>query len=141
MKKRVLVILAILIGAALIGIAVWWVSPKVFLDDVVAERVDRIEVFDGSTGQSFTVTHEEEIAYIVSNIQSIKTKKDELSSGYDGCRFYLNFYDRAGKKLDSFILNSADTIRSDPFFYRAEHGVFCVDFLQALEEEMPLYHE
>ena len=75
----------------------------------------------------------EEIKYIVENIQGIEMKRDNISSNYDGFSFSLSFKDTDGKTIDSFIVNSADTIRDDPFFYRCEGGL-CFEYLKSLEE-------
>jgi hypothetical protein len=46
----------------------------------------------------------------------------------------MKFYDNSGKEIDSFIINSTDTIRDDPFFY-CGNGDLCFDYLKELEDK------
>ena len=44
------------------------------------------------------------------------------------------YVDENGNEIESFIINSPNTIRKDPFFYRCD-GDLCFDFLKELEEK------
>lgn len=44
------------------------ITPKTFGKGVDPENVDHINVFDGNTGEGFTVDNAEDIKYIVENI-------------------------------------------------------------------------
>ena len=76
----------------------------------------------------------EEIQAIVENIQSTPMKRDKISVNYSGFSFRMNFYGENGRVLDSFVVNSTDTIRSDPFFYCCDGGL-CYDYLGELEAQ------
>lgn len=76
----------------------------------------------------------DEIHYIVENIQNTKMKQDKLSLNYTGYSFRMKFCSETGKEFASFILNSENTIRKDPFFYRCDGGL-CYDYLKELEEK------
>ena len=92
-------------------------------------------MFDGSTGVGFVIDNPEEIQYIVENIQSRSLKRDGFSFGYTGYSFKINYMDVNDKNiLSEFIVNSDDTIRKDPFFYRCEGGL-CFDYLKNMEEK------
>ena len=132
-KKYILYGLAAVVVIAVIIVCIWYFSPQTFLQNVDASDVSSISVFNGSTGKSFTIENTDDIKYIVENIQSIEMKRDNISSNYDGFSFSLTFKDADGKTLDSFIVNSDDTIRDDPFFYRCEGGL-CFEYLKSLEE-------
>lgn len=132
-KKYILYGIAAVVVIAVIIVCIWYFSPKTFLKNVDASDVSAISVFNGSTGKSFTIENTDEIKYIVENIQSIEMKRDNISSNYDGFSFSLTFKDADGKTLDSFIVNSDDTIRDDPFFYRCDGGL-CFEYLKSLEE-------
>ena len=122
-------------GVMLFAIAValiWYVTPKTFLKGISADEVSSIDIFDGSTGKSMTVDNPDDIKTVVENIQSVKMKRGKLSVGYDGYSFSLTFKDKDGEVMDSFIINSADIIRDDPFFYKCENGTLCYDFLNAI---------
>lgn len=112
--------------------AAWYFSPKAFLNGVGVADVKFISVFDGNTGKSFYIDKPEEIKYIVENIQNIKMKRDKISLFYSGYSFRMSFCDENEKVVGHFIMNSADTIRRDPFFYRCD-GRLCFDYLKDLE--------
>ena len=124
----VIAILLVVITATLI----WYVTPKTFLKGISAAEVSSIDIFDGSTGKSMTVDNPDDIKTVVENIQSVKMKRGKLSVGYDGYSFSLTFKDKDGEAMDSLIINSADIIRDDPFFYKCENGALCYDFLNAI---------
>lgn len=130
-KKILLLIIVIVIAAAAIS-AIWYFVPTVFLSRVDSSDVKSISVFDGNTGKGFDISDTDEIRYIVENIQGTKMKKSNVSIGYSGFGFRLHFYDKAGNEMDGFIINSTDTIRKDPFFYRCD-GNLCFDLLKELE--------
>lgn len=60
-------------------------------------------------------------------------KRDSISVGYSGYSFRVQFMDQNGKVIDSFIINSSNTIRDDPFFYRCDGGL-CYDYIKELED-------
>lgn len=125
-----------LIIAAVIAIiaisVVWYFSPRIFLSGVKPSDVKSISVFDGNTGKSFVIDDLTEIKYVVDNIQGIEMKRDKVSVGYLGFCFRMSFNDSDGKEIDSFVINSTDTIRDDPFFYHCNGGL-CFDYLKELE--------
>lgn len=132
-QKTLLSILAVIIVIIVI-LAIWYFLPKSFLRGVSPTDVTAISVFDGNTGKSFTIDNREEIKYIVENIQSREMKKDKISLLHSGYSFRMSFYGEKEKVLDSFIINSPNTIRSDPFFYSCEGGL-CFDYLKELEDQ------
>lgn len=133
MKRKIIVLATIVIIAAII-IGMWYFAPKRFLETVKDSDVISISVFDGNTGKKFVIEDSIEIKQIVENIQSIKMKRDNLSIGYSGFCFSMEFMDENGKIIDSFIINSINTIRDDPFFYRCNGGL-CYDYLKELENK------
>jgi hypothetical protein len=136
MKKGKKIALFILVAAAtVIAIsAAWYFSPKTFLKGMEPSDVSSISVFDGNNGNGFVIEDETEIRYVVENIQSNAMKRGKVSVGYTGYSFSMKFYDNSGKEIDSFIMNSATTIRDDPFFYRCDGGL-CFDYLKELENQ------
>lgn len=132
--KKIPFIMAAAVVVIILFSAVWYFSPTIFLNKVEPSDVTYISVFDGTTGKGFNIHDIEEIRYIVENIQGIKMEKDKISIGYLGYYFRMRFYDETGKEIEHFIINSAETIRKDPFFYRCD-GSLCVDYLNALEDK------
>jgi len=140
MSKRyvsgiILVIILALLVVALSLLGAWYFTPKVFLKGVEADEVDRIEVFDGGTGKRFFVDRDSDILAIVESIKSIEMKRGKISSNYDGFAFSLKFLDKDGKVIDSFIINSLNTIRDDPFFYHTGEGVLPYEHLAEQEKQ------
>lgn len=135
MKKKNIIIISVVAVIVMIAIVigVWYFAPKTFLKNAHSADISAISVFDGSTGKSFIIENPDEIRYIVENIQGIEQERKNLSSNYDGFGFELSFKDSNGKMVDTFIINSADTIRDDPFFYRCDGGL-CFEYLKSLEE-------
>ena len=130
-KFRLIIAITFVFVAAL---AIWYFMPTAFLRKVNPSDIKSISVFDGNTGESFDFSDTDEIRYVVENIQSTIMKKDTLSMGYTGYSFRISFFDENEKEMESFIINSSNTIRKDPFFYRCD-GDLCFDYLKELEEK------
>ena len=130
-KFRLIIAITFVFVAAL---AIWYFMPTAFLSKVNPSDIKSISVFDGNTGESFDFSDTDEIRYVVENIQSTIMKKDTLSMGYTGYSFRISFFDENEKEMESFIINSSNTIRKDPFFYRCD-GNLCFDYLKELEEK------
>ncbi|MGN0312126.1 MAG: hypothetical protein ACI4CC_05055, partial [Lachnospiraceae bacterium] len=134
-RKQKIALTICAIAVAIIAIlATWYFSPRTFLNGVEPSDVSYIDVFDGSTGKSFTIEDSEEIKYIVENIQGIEMKRANLSVNYSGFSFRMDFRGSNGEVIDSFIMNGAQTICDHPFFYRCDGGL-CFDYLTELEEK------
>ena len=133
MRKRRFIFLAA-VSVLLLAALFWWATPVTFLEGIPADKVTSIEVFDGGTGIGFTVVAPEDIQYIVSNLQQASMQREKLSLGYMGTRFRLTFYDDSGVPLETLIVNSANTIRKDPFFYRDPDASLFLDYLVSLED-------
>lgn len=114
-KKLIIALVALVIPVSLII----WTRPNHFLDDIKSENIHAISVRDGSTGKDFEITGQEDITFIVEKIQAQSFKKDGLSIFNMGTLYTMHFYDADKKLIAKFILNSNDTLRKDPFFYKA----------------------
>ena len=112
--KKIRLIIAI-VFVLIAALTIWYFTPITFLS-------------------SFDFSDTDEIRYVVENIQSTKMKKDTLSIGYSGYSFRISFFDENGKEIENFMINSSNTIRKDPFFYRCD-GNLCFDYLKELEEK------
>lgn len=135
MKKKVVIpVIAMLI---LISLAViFYFTPKTFGKNVNPSDVNHIEVFDGQTGVGFNIDNPKDIKYIVENIQSYHMKKDGISFGKMGYGLKITCIDSNGKVIiPEIILNSDNTIRKDPFFYRCAGGL-CVDYIKEIESRI-----
>lgn len=133
-KKKIPLLIIAAVFVLTVILAVWYFTPTVFLSGVKPSDVKSISVFDGNTGKAFDISGTDEIRCIVENIQSAKMKKEKISIGYSGFCFRISFYGEAGQEIESFIINSDNTIRRDPFFYRCNGGL-CFDYLEELEDK------
>lgn len=136
--KKIIFICAV--GVVLISLAIgltWWYLPTTFLADTESADVARIEVFSGTTGQSFAIEDRADIEYIVTKIQDVKMKKTEYSQ-VDGFVYSLSFYATDGTRIDGFILNGSDTIRDGAVRYEAaletDYDALCFAYIKDLEE-------
>ena len=134
MKHKKIRFIIATVFVLIVALAIWYFIPTTFLSKVNPSDIKSISVFDGNTGERFDFSNADEIHYVVENIQNTKMKKDTLSIGYTGFRFRISFFDRNGKEIESFIINTSNTIRKDPFFYRCD-GNLCFDYLKELEEK------
>ena len=123
MKKKI----AILILAAVIlivGGAVWYNAP-INLINLDADDVLEIVVLNGATGNTTHIDDEEQIRYIIENLNDVVVKRSKLSVGYVGYSFRVTIYLVGGDEADgrnNFIVNSEYSVRKDPFFYTVTEG-------------------
>ncbi len=122
----VCVILVIIIGSL-----IWWNSPC-SITDIAPSEVSKISVFDGNTGNSITITNTTDIENIIQNLNIVRVKKEKISIGYTGYSYRTTVYKVNGDVYKEFIINSSDTIRNDPFFYRDSSESIDYKFIQEL---------
>lgn len=133
--KNKLRIPIIALSVVIVLAIVFYFAPKTFGRNVNPSDVDHINVFDGYTGVGFTIENPEDIQYIVENVQNQSMKRDGISLGRMGYLFSISYIDSNGKDIiPIFFINSDDTIRKEPFFYRCE-GQLCVEYLKELESK------
>ena len=135
MKRNLWLLLPLLLVLLCVLFFLWWRAPVTFLANVNPADVSCISVFNGSTGNSFRIENNEDIAHIVTNIQGLEMRKEKWSANVDGFLFSLSFYGRDGELIDAFIVNESK-LRDDPFFYTFENGTLCTEKLRALEQEL-----
>lgn len=126
-------------GCIILATVFWLASPRVFLKGIDPLDVAEIQIFDGNTGDSFSITDEEDVKHIVETVQRVKMKRTGLSIGRMGYRFRLAFLDKDGRRLSRFVLNSATVIRMAPFFYetseKAEEDPLCYTYIEQIETD------
>jgi len=132
MKKKLWISMIVIVVFILLS-GVYYFAPKTFGKNVNPSEVAYISVFDGNTGVGFTIADPDDIQFIVENIQSHSMKKDGISLGRMGYSLKIRYIDCDDKDIiPLFLLNSDDTIRKDPFFYRCDGGL-CFDYIKGLE--------
>lgn len=133
MKRRIASIFLIVILFGLL-IWTWWVTPTKLVR-IDPKDVQKIEIFDGHNGESIMITDRTEIEHIINNLRSISFRKDKVSIGYMGYSFRTTIYKTNGRVYKKFIINSKDTIRKDPFFYKVISGSIDFNFIGKLYEK------
>lgn len=134
MKKRIVFISVILVF--LVGVIVWWNCNTTFLRSVNSEDISVINVRNGNTGNHFIIDNQSDINHIVSIIQEQSYRKSGISLGRMGTHFTLSFCDKNDNVISKFIVNSNDTIRKDPFFYKSlANNTDIIDFLTDIENK------
>ncbi|HBV97590.1 MAG: hypothetical protein JL50_03910 [Peptococcaceae bacterium BICA1-7] len=114
-KKKLIGILCVM--AVIISGWIWWNLPTSIIK-ISPQEVSKIEVFDGNTGKAVVITDTTDIEHIIKNLNTVFIKKEKISIGYMGTSFRTTIY-KNGVVYKKFIINSSNTIRKDPFFYRA----------------------
>lgn len=130
--KTVIAVLAVLAA----GFLLWYNLPIKLLDPE-PKNVMEITVFNGNTGKLTHITDEEEIENIIENLNEVKIKRYKPSVGYSGYSFKMTIYLTDGNEADgwnNFIINSEDTIRKDPFFYRVTEGNIDYEYIESITE-------
>ena len=92
-------------------------------------EISRIEIFDGETGREAIMDNDEDISYIIDNLNHIDFKRKKISIFYMGYRYRMTFYNKAGRKVESFVINSKSTLRKDPFFYNDSSSSIDIEFI------------
>lgn len=134
-KKLMLIIPAALLVLCLLSGVIWWYSPVRFLHDTQANDILRIEVFCGSTGESFRIENADQIAFILSDLQSVKAHRTSYEQ-LDGFGFSLAFYNIAGERVGGLILNSNRELREGNMTYRADAAFYSFSYLEQMLEEL-----
>ena len=131
-SKTVIAVLAVLAAGFLL-----WYNLPIKLLDLEPKNVMEITVFNGNTGKLTHITDEEEIENIIENLNDVKIKRYKPSVGYSGYSFKMTIYLTDGNEADgwnNFIINSEDTIRKDPFFYRVTEGNIDYEYIESITE-------
>ena len=132
--KKILICLLIIVAVLALGV-IWYRIPVRMLATVDAEDVGRITIFNGTNGEEAEITDREEIEHIVNNLKTVTMKRRKISVGYSGYHLRVTVYDNAGKKVhgwSSFIVNAAQHVRKDPFFYEVVDGVIDFEYLESV---------
>ena len=130
--KTVIAVLAVLAAGFLL-----WYNLPIKLLELEPQNVMEIKVFNGNTGKLTHITDEEEIENIIENLNDVKIKRYKPSVGYSGYSFKMTIYLTDGNEADgwnNFIINSEDTIRKDPFFYRVTEGNIDYEYIESITE-------
>ncbi|WP_422449109.1 hypothetical protein [Thermoanaerobacterium sp. DL9XJH110] len=130
-NKRTFIGILCVIVVIIIGSLIWWYTPC-SITNIAPSAVSKIKVFDGNTGKSITITDASDIEHIITNLNKVSLKKEKISLGYMGYSFRTTVYKDNGEVYKEFIINSSNTIRKDPFFYRDSSGSIDYKYIQKL---------
>lgn len=129
MKKILIGILCAFV--VIVGSLIWWNSSS-SITNIAPSEISKIEVFSGNTGKSITITDANDIEHIIKNLNTVSLKKGKISLFYMGYSYRVTLYKVSGDVYKKFIINSSDTIRKDPFFYRDSSGSIDYKYIQKL---------
>ena len=137
MKKKLAIICCFIILFFVVAF-LWWNTPTTFLKSTEAGEIHSIQVRNGHNGNMYEISNPDDIQYIVNNIQSQSFEKEGVSLFRMGTWFTLTFCDKEGKIITKFILNSDDTIRKDPLFYKTDEEALqnIINYLNEMEKTM-----
>lgn len=125
-KSKVMIIfLAIVMGV------IWWNAPSTLIN-IKPSDVSKIEIFDGNTGTAITITEISDVEHIINNLNTVTLTKEKISLGYMGYSFNTTIYRANGKVYRKFIINSNNTIRKDPFFFKDNLSSIDYDYIRDL---------
>lgn len=116
-------------GAVIFAGVIWFFLPFRMVS-AKPESVKFIEIFDGSTGEAYTISNDEEIRQIMENFHSVKLvrKKVEWRSGYS-LRVAVNY--RSGRTA-VYLVNSEHDVVTGPFICETAEGEIDYDHLCSL---------
>lgn len=129
-RKKLIRILCVTTVIIISGL-IWW-NVTSSITNIAPSEVSKIEIFDGNTGEITKITDETEIKHIIENLNSVSIKKERISLGYMGYSFRTTIYKSNGVVYKKFIINSSNTIRKDPFFYRDSLNSIDYNYIQEL---------
>lgn len=135
MKKNIILFLST-VAILLAGVVVWFNIP-LDLMDLDPIEVMEIVVLNGSNGKTTHIADQAQIRHIIEDLNTIKVKRSKPSFGHAGYSYKVTIYLSDGKEADdwnNFIINSADTIRKDPFFYSVTEGSLDYSYLESIVE-------
>jgi hypothetical protein len=131
---NVLIGILCVITVGIIGSIIWWNSSSL-ITNIAPSEVSKIEIFNGNTGKSITIKDTTDINHIITNLNEISLKKEKISLGYMGYSYRTTIYNSNGNIYKKFIINSSNTIRKDPFFYRDSSESIDYGYIQKLFNE------
>ncbi|MBR5390827.1 MAG: hypothetical protein IK141_05975 [Clostridia bacterium] len=129
----------LILPVILLALVLWYILPVHFLRGLNPEKVKTIDLFDGHTGYQMDVTDPKLISEIVENVQNRSFQKIKGRAGLSFVemryRFRMVFLDEKGNEMARLILESEDTVRKDPFYYKTGAGDLCYELLWRLIRE------
>jgi len=95
------------------------------------ENITKIELRDGTTGNSFIITDQDKIQTLIQPFNDNEFIKYKSSKGYGGWKYGLIFYenDNIVAKISSVV---SDTINYEGYFYNIKNGEINTDYYDKL---------
>lgn len=121
-KKKTLIIVLSIILALVIAFLIWFFMPRKIIT-VDIDKVERIQLINGTTGNIFEITDKEEIEYIYDKLKDVKCRLEWLwGMGYQYSIKFFDTLERFQNSLDYVVISSSDRILKDAFSWKPTKG-------------------
>ncbi|WP_027084409.1 hypothetical protein [Cohnella panacarvi] len=97
--------------------------------------VSKLIIFDGNTGEETEITTKSEVDHIIDNLREITFQKGKPTFGFMGYSYKTTIYNKKGKSIIKFIINSEDTIRYNGFFFKAKGDLIDYSYIKKIIEK------
>lgn len=130
--RKAWLIPAILLLLLTLGVVWYHVPARIAYAE--AEDVASIKLFSGTTGNSVVIEDQETIAAIMEDFRSVRLQRGDISAGRMGYSLQVTIQYQGMEFLswESFIVNSSEVVRKDPFFYDIPEGQIDFEYLCSL---------
>ncbi|MDE7224595.1 MAG: hypothetical protein K2O34_12565 [Acetatifactor sp.] len=129
MKRKCILVLVVIVILFALGMLCYKIAVEEI--KINSKDVSKISIFNGTTGQCVEIIDEGDIEYFINNLNAVQMKRSGVSLLYTGYHYRVTIFKGDGIYIE-FIINSANAIRKDPFFYNVEEGEIDVDFIESL---------
>lgn len=136
-KMKKFFIIGGIVAVVIIAQIIWLNNPIDILNEDY-KGIKEIVIKNGNTGEITHIDDLSEVKYIIDNLNEIELEREGLSIWYSGYSFDTTIYLENGNEyggFNNFIINSDDTIRKDPFFYKVTKGKIDYDYIQKIVNE------
>lgn len=133
MKKGIIIIIIVL-GV----LAVLWFLPVKFLVGVKPKEVATIKVFNGTNGNSYEITDQTEIDYIVRNIKAVNYRKTPHLGGGSGFLLSITLLDEKGEQLGNIRIGGSGYVKGLLGYapYTKSSKKICTDYILGIENRL-----
>lgn len=139
-NKKTIIILSVSLFVLVVGIflSIFIYNiyhPLTLTHDYNPAAVTQIKIFDGTTGQHYTITNVDDVSHIAEDIKSKTYRRTKNVKGYSGFVFSTGFYDKEGNLVWSGTINSSETLVKNHYVYQPNVPLDFRYIQQLIQEE------